>query len=402
MAKPNLIRDLHKVRLLDRIRRHGSTSRARLAQELGLTRSTVTNLVNELSSEGYVRDGGRRIVRHETGRPGVELMLNADGAYFIGAEIGYQVLRVVVLDLAGDVLGSAQEGFSVADQPTKVLSQLARMIKAAGDEYGGDWSRTKGVGVAVTGTTVGGAIALSPVLSWRNVEVREPLEAAIGCPIIVENNANAAALAEVYSRDDARENLVYVHLDRGIGAGILANGEIYRGTYGAAGEIGNMRLTPDGPADTKGNIGTFEAMAALGSLLRSYEELGGGAVELDGLIADFEAGSPAARTAVNEWTTWVGQGILVIMNVLSPEEIVLGGRLSALARIALPTLQAQVRSEQLPGNSDLQLSVSSLGTAANALGGAMLVYDSLASAVALDGLARAERVGNWLMARGSN
>lgn len=388
MAKPNLIRDIHQVSVLNLLRRHGSSSRAWLAQELGLTRSTLSSLVGQLVAEGYVVESGRPIVRHGTGRPGVGLELNPDGAYFLGAEIGYGTLRVVLMNLAAHVVGHAETGFASDDAPSNVLDRLGALLWELRAEHDADPSRVKGIGVAVPGTTAAGRIVLAPSLGWRDVEVLTPLQEAHGCPVLVENNANGAALAEVYLEEEARDtNLVFVHLGRGIGSGVIINGEIYRGSFGAAGEIGNMRLAADGPVDSKGNRGTFEAFASIDGLLRCHAEEGGTATDLEGLMLELEGGAPAAEASLAAWNRWLGQAVLMLVNVLNPDKIVLGGAMAPLVPAVLPKLDALVRHEQLPGSDRVELAVSALGQDANAKGGAMLVYHAMFSlpAVAVPG-----------------
>jgi predicted NBD/HSP70 family sugar kinase/biotin operon repressor len=385
VAKPSLIRDIHQVSVLNLLRRHGSTSRARLAQDLGLTRSTLSSLINQLSDDGYVVETGHQIVRRGTGRPGVGLELNAAGATFLGADVGYGNLRVVRLDLAASLVDQEHAVFDLATPPRDVVRRLAAMVSEVASRGGGDPSRTKGLGVAVPGTANGGRIVLSPGLGWRDVDVATELATAVDCPVLIENNANAAALAEAYlCEPDGGRNMVFVHLGNGIGSGIVRNGEIYRGSFGAAGEIGNIRLAPDGPVDRKGNRGTFEAFANTGAVLRLHAEAGGRPTDLAGFLREVASGTEAAGATASTWSRYVGQVILMLVNVLNPEKIVLGGPLAPLAAVALPALEQLVRREQLPGSDEVALRVSTLGDDTNALGGAMLVYHTMFSLPGLD------------------
>lgn len=377
MPKPSLIRDIHQVSVLNLLRRYGTTSRARLAQELGLTRSTLTSLVNGLSAAGYVIESGETIVRHGTGRPGVGLTLNADGAYFVGAEIGYGSVRVVAMNLATAIVARAAAPFA-ADEPEAVVRQMADMALGVCRAGGIEPGRIKGLGVAVPGTTLGDRIALAPGLGWSDVPVGAIAGDAVPWPVLVENNANAAALAEAYLGDaGAGESLVFLHLGKGIGSGIVIGNEIYRGAFGAAGEIGNVRLALDGPTDRKGNRGTFEGFASEGAVVRLYRDRGGRGDDVEAILRDLEAGSAAAVETLAVWRHWLGQVILMLVNVLNPRRIVLGGPLGPLAMAAMPDLEDVVRRERLPGSDRVELRGASLGDVGHAWGGAMLVYHTM-------------------------
>lgn len=377
MPQPSLIRDIHQVSVLNLLRRLGTTSRARLAHELGLTRSTLTSLVNGLIADGYVVESGETVVRHGTGRPGVGLTLDADGAYFVGAEIGYGHVRVVAMNLAAAIVARAAFPFA-SEEPDGVIRQAARTALRLCREAGLDPGRIKGLGVAVPGTTLGDRIALAPGLGWSEVAVGAVAREEVPWPVLVENNANAAALAEAYLGDaDAGESLVFLHLGKGIGSGIVIGNEIYRGAFGAAGEIGNVRLALDGPTDRKGNRGTFEGFASESSVLRLYQERGGRGDDVAAILRDLALGSAAAVETLAVWRHWLGQVILMLVNVLNPRRIVLGGPLAPLALEAMPDLQDVVRRERLPGSDRVELRGASLGDVGHAWGGAMLVYHTM-------------------------
>jgi len=380
VAGPRLLRDIHQVSVLNTLRREGTSSRAQLAQRLGLTRSTLTNLVNELKQDGYVIESGKAVASAATGRPGVGIELRPEGAYFIGADISVGQLRVLLMNLAADVVEERTLAFSPQERPEAVLERLEQVIASLRTQHALVGELLKGAGVTVPGTCVDGTLVLSPTLGWRSVELRRRFEAALHTTIVVENDANAAALAELYfGPDDVPQDLVYVLLSEGIGAGIVIGGEIYRGSFGAAGEIGNMRLAHEGPVDSKGNTGTFEAFCGLHGLLREYRDAGGGAGDLQALLDGLATGDTAAAVSVERWARWLTQGLLAVLNVLNPRAIVLGGPLSPVAAHVVDRVVARLREERLPGSREVALEVSRLGADTSALGAAMLVYHALFS-----------------------
>ncbi len=380
MASPSLLRDIHEVSVLNLLRRDGVSSRAGLAKALGLTRSTLSNLVHDLLEAGYVVESGKPAGATGAGRPGIGLELRPEGAYFLGADVGEEVLRVLLLDLGAGVVEEHSAVFSADEEPADVLERLLAMIDGVRTARGLHDGRLKGIGVTVPGTCVDGRIVLSPALGWADVEVKHRFAAATGLPILVENAANAAALAEVYfDVEDEAPNLVYLLLREGVGAGIVIGGEIYRGAFGAAGEVGNVRLAPDGPVDTKGNVGTLEAFCGLRTLLHDYVAHGGKVATLAALIDGLALGEEAAEAAVSAWGGWLAQGLLTILNVLNPRRIVLGGPLTALVAHVRERVVARIRDEHLPGSRSIDISTSTLGADTSALGGAILVYHAMFS-----------------------
>lgn len=378
MANLGLVRDINEARVLDLLRRRQASSRAELAQELELTRSTVGNLVSQLIDKGYVAETDERVVRHRSGRPGTGLEIDSNGAYFVGADLGVGHLKVIAVNLSQEVVAKKEEAFDVSAPPDQVIQHLAGLIERLLAESRLDRGRLLGMGVTVPATRVGGTLLLSPLLGWRDVDVRSPLEAELGHPVFVENDANAAALAQLYDGNDpTNRNLLYLLLGAGIGAGIVINGRIYPGSFGAAGEVGYVRLAPDGPVDRRGSHGTLEAYAGAPAVLDRYRALSGATVGLVDFLSDLEDGVAPARQVANEWGEWLGRGILSLMNVLNPQQIVIGGPLSPMLPWVHEPLVQAVRNERLPGSESVVVEGSRFGADDNAMGGAILVYQLL-------------------------
>lgn len=380
MARPSLIRDINQVRVLNLLRERGLASRAEIAQVLGLTRSTVTNLVNSLLQQDLVIDNGTRVMRHGTGRPGVGIQLNPKGTYFIGADLGVEELNTIIINLQGHVIARGHMPFKKSDAPQDVLKRLAELILKSLADAGLERARVNGIGVTLPATVDGGRLLNAPLLAWHDIEVAGILMDMLQTEVIVENDANAAALAQLYfGRDRVVKNLVYLSLGSGVGAGIVIDGRIYRGSFGAAGEVGYMRLAVTGPMDTKGNQGTLEAFVGIPGLLGLYREHGGEHEKLDVLLSEYKAGLSSAVDAVREWAHWLGRGVVTLFNVLNPERIVLGGPLSPLLPAVVGELRMILRTEQLPGNTEIKLDISPFGTEDTVMGAATLAYHDLFS-----------------------
>ena len=188
--------------------------------------------------------------------------------------------------------------------------------------------RLEGIGLTVPGVvTAAGWLEWAPALGWRDVIVGEAVRRRFGVPVYVENDANAAALAEEHVREATEgDNLLFLLLESGVGAGLLVGRELYRGGAGRVGESGHIRL----PA-ADGSVGaTIEEMLGRQSILKSFRSSAGRDVSWDDLLAAVEAGEPAAERLRDRWQAMLGWLTGALMWTLDPDVVVFGGPASAL------------------------------------------------------------------------
>lgn len=387
MANLSLVKQINKARILELLRREGGMSRAELARHLEMTRSTATVLSAELFEEGLIVNTGAAFVTQSTGRPGVGLQLNASGRYFIGAEVGTDKLKLVALDLMGRCTARREAPFDKDVEPVKVLNQLSALIHDFCNTELKDFSKVHGVGVTLPGTlSANGTLLIAPILGWTDVPVQAFLKDKLDVSVFVDNDANASALAELYLSNAVKsEGLFYLLLDVGVGGGLVIERQIFRGTFGAAGEIGHMRVSENGLLCSKGGRGCFEVFVGVRALLGYYADLGGSASSLETYLEALHEGEPEALEAARVWGTWLAIGVLNIANLFDPGHIVFGGPLAALYPYVEVQLREALESEKLSGGK-ATLSASPFGTWSSAMGGATLAYSDLFS---LPTLARA-------------
>ncbi len=244
-----LVRELNRSILLQRLRVGPPLSRADLAAATGLNKTTVSKLVDDLMADGLVREIG--LVPSGGGRPAVLLELNPDGGWIIGGEIGVGRIITVVADLRATIAWRREATFDKEAGQELVLQRLDALLRQARQfALRGD-RRLLGVGVTVPGLvdTSSGVLVFEPNMGWRDVPLRDRLASKLHVPAFIDNDANAAALAERYfgAAQDV-EDFAYIVANIGLGAGLVVGGQIFSGASGYAGEAGHTTIDPDGPA----------------------------------------------------------------------------------------------------------------------------------------------------------
>jgi len=280
-----------------------------------------------LIAEGLVRES-RELTTPGSGRPGVGLVLNPEAASFIGAAIEVDYLTVVELNLAAQIVQRIQEPIGKNREPEAVLNRLVQLINQVRQTSLLGQGRARGVGLAVQGTlSLDSVVIRLPFLGWHTVDLRHYLKPHIDLPLFVDNDANAAALTEVYLGNPLQSgSLLYILMNNGVGAGIVNNNRIWRGANGTAAEIGALLLNSAqlNPFRTEQQP-VLDDRVGKEKLLQQYRKRGGTAPNLDALIQDLEEGVSLAQAIVWEWGELLGWGLVAAVNLLNPERIVLGG-----------------------------------------------------------------------------
>ncbi|MEU1807173.1 ROK family transcriptional regulator, partial [Streptomyces sp. NPDC019937] len=268
MRRRNLSLVLHAVAA------HGPLSRASVATRVGLTRAAVSTLVEELIRDGLLVELGPS--RPGTvGRPGSALQLNERGPAGIGAEIGVDHLAVCAVDLGGRVRARTEVASANRDRAAgPALARLAELVRLVAAEASREGLRPAGLAVAVPGLVgrESSLVVRAPNLGWEGVDIGPALRAALpGLPLTVDNEANLGALAELWrgGHDPAPRDFVHVSAEIGIGAAVVLDGRLLRGTHGFAGELGHVPVRPEGPACACGGRGCLESYAGEEAVLRA-------------------------------------------------------------------------------------------------------------------------------------
>jgi predicted NBD/HSP70 family sugar kinase len=335
-------------------------------------------LTADLLESGIIIDTSAFESSQQTGRPAVGIQLNQDGGYCIGVEIGVENVRVIVIDLMVQILCNTSQPLQ-SKEPSQVVNQVVRMIHEARATSIAKGSRIFGVGLTVPGMlNREKVVEYAQVLGWRNVDLLRELQGRLEISIYLENDANAAALAELYFGEiDGGENLFYLLLDVGVGSGIIIDKTIYAGSFGTAGEIGHMRLPAVVDKDAPLQTIPFEDCVGKRALLARYRRNGGTSDDLSAFCQELEKGAPAAKEAIAWWANLLAVGIQNIIDLLNPSHIILGGPLARFHSYLRRPLSLLQERDFFPGASAVQVTQSRFKEDACAMGAVALVYESL-------------------------
>jgi predicted NBD/HSP70 family sugar kinase len=378
-AAPLNLRDEGRVRVLRALLDSGRSSRSDLVARTGLARATITTLVADLIASGVVEecddagDGSRR-----AGRPAQPLAIVASAAYAAAVDIGHQHVRVALCDARGTAVWERATAVDVDHTPTRTLDLAADMVEEALRSQRVPRERVLGVGVGIAcpvETRSDTLYAEGIMADWVGVRPAQELSRRTGLAAELINDANAGALAEsLYGAARSCDHMIYVRLSAGIGAGIVADGQLHTGGNGLAGEVGHLQVEPDGRVCRCGNRGCLETVAspvAIADLLaRSWHR----SVDTDELFALLEAGDHGAQRAVEDAGEAVGRCIAAMVTLFDPELVVVGGELANAGETLFEPMRRSIRRHVMPRAATLHRIVAGeLDDRAAVLGAAGLI-----------------------------
>jgi predicted NBD/HSP70 family sugar kinase len=370
------LRELNRLRVVESVRSGRAVTRGDIARETGLSRSTVSSLVGELTTQGV-------IVEHEDaapssgGRPPVLLSLNPRVGLVVGVHFDHPRVRVAVADLAHAILAEADEPIDVDHDAVASLDSAARLVERVLSDVGATAGDVLGVGVAVSGpidrvTTRVGASAILP--DWQGVDVAAELHTRLGIPVHIDNDANLGALAEsILGAGRGASEVVYVMVASGVGSGLILDGRPYRGARGLAGELGHVLVDESGPMCRCGNRGCLETFVGAGALIELLRPAHG-ELTLEQIVALAREGDPACERVLGDAARVIGRTLAATCNQLNPERIVVGGEMAEAGGALLDPLRAAVRHFALrPAADEIDVVAGQLGERAEILGALALV-----------------------------
>ncbi|HEY6231170.1 MAG TPA: ROK family transcriptional regulator [Pyrinomonadaceae bacterium] len=350
-ARLNTIRDINRQIVLNYIREREPISRAEIAREADLQRSTISAIVEALTAEGLVEEVGEG--ESTGGRRPTLLRLRTKEAIAIGVAITPTCTTVATSDLAGRIVEQAE--FLTDPNPDQTLQQV---IAVAREFLARNAGSIEAVGISLPGLvdpSIGAAVYV-PYFKWREIPIARTISSALGLPVILDNDANAVALAELWfgrpEVSDARD-FILVLVAEGVGTGIIFDGQVYRGQRGAAGEFGHMVIGTNAPVPCScGSRDCWEAFSSERAAVARYVKLAGAnkvaPFGFRELVNAALLGEAEAREALVETAGCLGVGISNLVVGFSPEAVVVGGEIARawpLVESALTeTIEHSVRS----------------------------------------------------------
>ena len=368
------LRELNQQRVIDTLLRSGPLTQAELARQTGLSTATVSNIVKTMAGVGSIETEPTT----SSGRRALLVRLSNNGAVAVGVDFGRRHLRIVLVSLGFTVVEEQFLELPIGHRAEESIDRAAQLLAKMLEDHGITASAVLGVGVGIpgpidrrTGTVVQGAI----LPEWVGIHLHD-LEKRLHFPVVFDNDANLGALAEVtWGPHNTVDNLVFIKIGSGIGAGLILGGHPFSGSFGITGEIGHETITDNGVACHCGNRGCLETVASTSVMMAL---LGTRApVTTADIVRNAIAGDAATLRVLDDAGAAIGRGLASIANLVNPEVIVIGGPLADLGQILLAPIERGLLRHAVPSiGESTRLVMSSLGDRAEALGAASLVLQS--------------------------
>ncbi len=383
--------DFNLTVILDAIRRTaGGLSRVELAQIVGLSPQTISNISRRLLDQNLIVEAGKE--GSGPGKPRTILRLNPGGMFAVGVHLDPAVTTFVVLDLVGAVVQHSRIETPGGKDPAAVIATIAAEISQLVADSGVDTDRIAGIGVAAPGPIDldNGTVVDPPLLpGWDRVELRNALSEATGYSVLMDKDVTSAAVAETWAGGPSGAgSFIFMYMGTGIGCGIVLNDEVVRGTSGNAGEIGHIIVDPDGPPCDCGLRGCVKsacipqvlvADARAAGVLEGTGPLSGPAVQegFARLCEAADAGNSAAAAIVDRSAVLVARAAAVVANTLDVDRVVFGGPFWApLSKRYLELIPELIRQNSDAGNiHGIEVVGTGVGEDVGAVGAASLVLE---------------------------
>jgi predicted NBD/HSP70 family sugar kinase len=381
---------LSVLNILRTIKERGSISRTELQHTTGLSWGTITNTTRDLLNRNLIREEGAQSTK--AGRKPVRLAINPSSHSLIGIDLSPQIVRCQVSNLGGETLAYEEFRFELSDTPESVLERATQVVQRLLNLPIIAARQCLGAGVAVPGylDAQRATLLFSPRLNtWKDVPVRQYLHEHLGVPVRLERDRNCLALAERWFGGAGQaEDMLCVNLGESVGMGILAGGEVFRGSQQMAGEFGHMTVDPNGAACACGDRGCVDAYASIPAVRefvhsqpeklspRLAAHLANGGITISEIIVAARENDQASRAAFERLGRYLGIGIANVIDVLNPDLIVLTGPLTQAQEHFLPAMSEELE-KHTGAHAARRVLVSQLGERAMATGACGIVLQSV-------------------------
>lgn len=395
------VKDLNKAIVLNAIWNQPDTCRAEISRLSGLNRATVSSLVEELIADGYVVETG--MGESALGRKPVMLRPNAKACVMVGVDLGVDYAKLAMADFTMNIL--ATETLCIGEDPNHedVISRINACIGHFIDNAPATARGLAGIGMGVPGLVDSekGVLAFAPNLRWENVPLGKLMHSQFDVPVFVDNEANAGAMGEKwFGAGKGAQNMLYFSAGIGIGAGILVDGRLLRGSKGYAGEVGHFTVIPDGLRCGCGNQGCWETVASESAainrvkaaiaagrrtVLRDVVSLrqsdsGPSRLNADDLFEACKKGDEVAIEALRETGKSLGLGIAGFVNAFNPELVIVGNSMGRMNGFVMDEAEREMR-KRAPAqlSNGLKLVPAMLGADACVVGAISMVLNEILS-----------------------
>lgn len=375
----SLIRRINVTRVFHAIRLSPDISQRRLGEVTGLDKATVSVVVAQLAARGLVERTALPRTRR-VGRPETGLSITRNMGVLVGVELDPRRIGIIVSTVAGEPL--ARRTIAGSRDIDQALDALRTTVDALVGEAGFTPDRIRGIGIGIPGLMDrSGRLALAPNLEWRDVPIRDRVAGRFTAPVHLENDTNAAAVAErLFGTCSEIDDFLYIAGHSGVGGALVLGGVLYLGAGGFAGEIGHVTVVPDGQPCGCGKRGCLETVASADAIVRRVRASGTPVDDMADVARALAAGMPAAAEAVEEAGVALGQALATMVSTINPRRVVLGGSLATISAPLLAAVTRTLAAHALPPVlAGLDFEISPLGEDAIPMGGIAIALERLLS-----------------------
>ncbi|HSN83496.1 MAG TPA: ROK family transcriptional regulator [Polyangiales bacterium] len=380
------IRAQHSRLILNILWKEREISRAELARRTSLSRSTVSAIVNELLDTGLIKEAHAGV--SSGGRRPIMLEFQDQSSFIVGIELGATHVSCVLTDLRCNVRASWSVPAPVRDEPEVALQKMTMGVRAVLEAGDVTPPQVLGIGVAVPSPVDQnrpGELLPLIVPKWKGYNIATHLRKILERPVFVDNDANLGALAELWWGVGASvRDLTYIKVATGIGAGLIIDGRIFRGSGGVAGEIGHTSIDPNGPQCVCGLRGCLATLIGTPALLEQAKDMlrASGSnrappASIDELVDGALDGDPMSVELIRYAGHRLGVGIANMLNLLNPTMVILGGGIARAQDILLDAVRTTIAGLSLPASiRNAEIRMTGLNEWGIAVGAAPLVLEA--------------------------
>ncbi len=373
------LREGNRRLVVEALRERGLASRAELARATELSRSTISTIVGDLMEAGLVveRDGQPGGEAH-AGRPGVMVALDSSAGLALAIDFGHRHLRVAVSDLSHTVLAERWRELDVDQSASEGLAEAGKFVDEVLAEAKVERSRVIGavMGLPAPINRLTGTVWDSSILpGWVGIDAAAEASSRLNLPVVVENDANLGALAELtWGAAKGRSEVAYLKVASGVGGGLISGGRLSHGVGGTAGEIGHTIVDQDGPVCRCGNHGCLETLASARAVANLLSVSRREQISTRRMLELSEAGDAATLRLIGDAGRALGVAVANLCNIVNPETVVIGGDMALAGDVLLDPVREVVRRNAIPSAAaDTEIVAGVLGERAEMLGALALV-----------------------------
>lgn len=389
----DLIKEINLNIVLNLVKSRGPLSRTDIARHSGLSLATVSGITSELLALDFIRETAEG--ESTGGRPPVLLTLNPRAGFVVGLKLTEKSIISSLADLEANVVYNHTASLESVQHVDAALQAIFDAISATLEGSGVPREKIMGIGVGLAGVIDSrtGVCRYSPFMGWRNVQLARPIEEHFHLPVYIENDVNTLTIAEQwFGAGNSVEHFLVVTIGRGVGLGIVTNGQFYRGAMGGAGEFGHITIQEDGPICDCGKRGCLEAIASDVAVVRMAESgvrsgrtsllseafEAAGQLTLDDVIEASQRGDELARECFERSGRAIGTGLAHLVNLFNPQLVILAGEGLRAGEARLTPMKQHMRLNVFDGLADsLELIVEPSGDETWARGAACVVLGEI-------------------------